>query len=311
MKIVIALGGNAIQLPGSKGDVFSQLKACKQTAIKLFKVLSDTSIKVALTHGNGPQVGMELLRHDIAKEKIPPFPMDFLGAMTQGYIGYMLQQSIKNIFNLNNVNRGISTIITQVLVDASDPAFENPTKPVGPFYTKEEAEELKVSKGWVIKEDAGRGYRRVVPSPEPLDIIEIEEIRDVYEDGKIPITVGGGGIPVIKTPEGLKGVEAVIDKDLASALLATKLGAERLIILTQVDKVYINYGKPNQQPLEKVTLEAIKQYYQEGHFPSGSMGPKIKAAIKFLERGGNEVVISSLDEADKAVWGQAGTIITR
>lgn len=311
MKIVIALGGNAIQLPGSKGDVFSQLKACKQTAMKLFKVLSDTSIKVALTHGNGPQVGMELLRHDIAKDKIPPFPMDFLGAMTQGYIGYMLQQSIKNIFNLNNVNRDVSTIITQVLVDSSDPAFENPTKPVGPFYTKEEAEELKISKGWTIKEDAGRGYRRVVPSPEPLDIIEIEEIKDVYEDGKIPIAVGGGGIPVIKTPEGLKGVEAVIDKDLASALLATKLGAERLIILTQVDKVYIHYGKPDQQPLEKVTLETIKQYYQEGHFPSGSMGPKIKAAIKFLERGGNEVVISSLDEADKAILGQAGTIITR
>jgi len=311
MKIVIALGGNALQLPGSKGDVFSQLKACKQTAMKLFKVLSDTSIKVALTHGNGPQVGMELLRHDIAKDKLPPFPMDFLGAMTQGYIGYMLQQSIKNILDLNSVKRGISTIITQVLVDANDPAFENPTKPVGPFYTKEEAEELKVSKGWVIKEDAGRGYRRVVPSPEPLDIIEIDEIRDVYEDGKIPITVGGGGIPVIKTPEGLKGVEAVIDKDLASALLATKLGAERLIILTQVDKVYINYGKPNQQSLEKVTLETIEQYYKEGHFPAGSMGPKIKAAIKFLESGGNEVVISSLDDADKAIWGQAGTIITK
>ncbi len=311
MKIVIALGGNALQLPGSKGDAYSQLKACQQTAKNLLNVLADKSIKVAITHGNGPQVGMELLRHDIAKDKLPPFPMDFLGAMTQGYIGYMLSQSIRNVFNENNIDRGIATIVTQVVVDPNDPAFENPTKPVGPFYTKEEAEELMASKGWVIKEDAGRGYRRVVPSPEPFDIVELAEIKDIYEDGKIPISVGGGGIPVIKTNEGLRGVEAVIDKDLASALLANKLGADKLIILTQVDKVYINFGKPDQKGLDRVSLDEIKQYYEEGHFPAGSMGPKVKAAIRFLERGGNEVIIASLEDADKAITGNAGTIIYR
>jgi len=309
MKVVIALGGNAIQLPGSKGDALSQLKACNQTAHSLLKVLADPNVKVALTHGNGPQVGMELLRHDIAKDKLPPFPMDFLGAMTQGYIGYMLAQSIRNAFMKGGINRGIAAIVTQVIVDPEDPAFENPTKPVGPFYTKEEAEELMASKGWVIKEDAGRGYRRVVPSPEPLDIVELEEIKDIYEDGKIPIAVGGGGIPVVKTPEGLRGVEAVIDKDLASALLANKLAAEKLIILTQVDKVYINFGKPNQEGLDRISLEKIKEYYQEGHFPAGSMGPKVKAAIKFLERGGSEVVIASLDDAALAIQGKAGTTI--
>ncbi len=309
MKVVIALGGNAIQLPGSKGDAFSQLKACNQTAESLFKVLSDPGVKVALTHGNGPQVGMELLRHDIAKDKLPPFPMDFLGAMTQGYIGYMLSQSIRDVFAKHGIIRGVATVVTQVIVDPSDPAFENPTKPVGPFYTKEEAEELMASKGWVIKEDAGRGYRRVVPSPEPLDIVELDEIKDIYEDGKIPISVGGGGIPVIKTDEGLRGVEAVIDKDLASALLANKLGAEKLIILTQVDRVYINFGKPEQRGLDRVSLEEIKRYYEEGHFPAGSMGPKIKAAIKFLERGGDEVVIASLEDAADAVLGKAGTTI--
>ncbi len=310
MRVVIALGGNAIKPPGSKGDALSQLKACEHTAHMLADALSDAGIKAAITHGNGPQVGLELIRHDVAKDHVPPFPMDFLGSMTQGFIGYMLSQAFRNAFAEKGIAREIAAVVTQVLVDPSDPAFQNPTKPVGPFYSKEEAELLAESKGWTMVEDAGRGYRRVVPSPKPLDIIEIETIREMFENGVIPITVGGGGIPVVRDSSGrLRGVEAVIDKDLASALLANKLGADRLIILTQVDGVYINFGKPDQTKLNQMTLEEARRYYSQGHFPAGSMGPKVLAAMLFLERGGKEVIIASLEEAKGAIEGRAGTRI--
>ncbi len=312
---VIALGGNALLKPEDKGTYEEQMKNVKESAEPLANII-EMGYDVIFTHGNGPQVGNILLQNEIAaKEGIPPMPLDVCVAESQGLIGYMIQQALSNELMKRGIERTVSSMIVQVVVDENDPAFENPTKPVGPFYTEKEAKRLMIEKGWIMREDKARGgWRRVVPSPKPIDIVEKEAIKRLIfgkTPGELVIAVGGGGIPVIKTEYGYKGVEAVIDKDRASALLAKLIGERLFIILTAVDNVYINYGKEDEMPLDVVTLDEIKTYYKEGQFPAGSMGPKIEAAIDFLENGGEEVIITSPEKLEKAVKRRAGTHILR
>jgi carbamate kinase len=311
MKVVLALGGNALQLPDGPDGIEGQQYAAQRTAAQLLRLATDTSISLAVTHGNGPQVGTELLRHDRAKDVAKPFPLDVLDATTEGYIGYVLQNAFHNAISLSGVKRSFVSLVTQVVVDKDDPAFQKPTKFVGPIYDEETAKALQADKGWTFKEDKGRGYRRVVPSPMPRRIVELDAIKTLMDANIVPVTVGGGGIPVVEKDGILTGVEAVIDKDLASSLLAVELGAEEFVILTQVDKVYLNFKTDHQQPLERAKLSYLKELYEEGHFPEGSMGPKVLAAIKYLENIDGQVVIGSLEEAEAVVRGVAGTIIYR
>ncbi len=311
MKVVLALGGNALQLPDGPDGIEGQQYAAERTAAQLLRLVTDKSINLAITHGNGPQVGTELLRHDKAKDVVTPFPLDVLDATTEGYIGYVLQNAFRNAVTLAKEKRSFVSLVTQVVVDKDDPAFNNPSKFVGPIYDYETAMRLQAEKGWVFKEDKGRGYRRVVPSPMPRRIVELDSIKVLMEAGIVPITVGGGGIPVVEQEGILRGVEAVIDKDLASSLLAVELKAELFVILTQVDKVYINYKSDRQQSIERANLDYLRELYDEGHFPAGSMGPKILAAIKYLENVDGQVAIGSLEEAEAVVRGVAGTIIYR
>lgn len=306
--VVVALGGNAILQRGQKGTFEEQLKNVYHTAQQLAEMVLSGEWRIVITHGNGPQVGNILLQQDAAKGVVPPMPMDACGAQSQGLIGYMIQQSLKNI--LAERGRGdipIATVVTQVLVDKDDPAFRSPTKPVGPFYSEEEAKRLRVEKGWHVVEDAGRGWRRVVPSPDPKAIVERDAIRILVENRAIVIASGGGGIPVIEEDGGLKGVEAVIDKDLAGERLAEDVKADVFLILTDVDRVKLNYGKPDERPIERMTVEEAKRYMAEGHFAKGSMEPKVRAAVRFVEAGGERAVIASLDQARAALAGQAGT----
>ena len=306
--VVVALGGNAILQRGQKGTFEEQLKNVYHTAQQLAEMVLSGEWRIVITHGNGPQVGNILLQQDAAKGAVPPMPMDACGAQSQGLIGYMIQQSLKNI--LAERGRGdipIATVVTQVLVDKDDPAFRSPTKPVGPFYSEEEAKRLRVEKGWHVVEDAGRGWRRVVPSPDPKAIVERDAIRILVENRAIVIASGGGGIPVIEEDGGLKGVEAVIDKDLAGERLAEDVKADVFLILTDVDRVKLNYGKPDERPIERMTVEEAKRYMAEGHFAKGSMEPKVRAAVRFVEAGGERAVIASLDQARAALAGQAGT----
>jgi len=308
--VVVALGGNAILQRGQRGTFEEQLANVYHTAEQLAEMVLSGEWRIVITHGNGPQVGNILLQQEAAKEVVPPMPMDVCGAESQGLIGYMIQQSLHNI--LEKRGRGdipIATVVTQVLVDKSDPAFQNPTKPVGPFYSEEEAKKLQAEKGWHVVEDAGRGWRRVVPSPDPKAIVERDFIRILVENRAIVIASGGGGIPVIKEDGELKGVEAVIDKDLAGERLAEDVGADVFLILTDVDKVKLNYGKPDERPLDRMTVEEAKRYLTEGHFAKGSMEPKVKAAVRFVEAGGERAVIASLDQAMAALAGKAGTQI--
>jgi len=310
--VVIALGGNAILKRGQRGAFEEQLENVYHTAEQLAEMVLSGEWRIVITHGNGPQVGNILLQQEAAKEVVPPMPMDACGAESQGLIGYMIQKSLKNI--LENKGRGdipIVTVVTQVLVDKGDPAFQNPTKPVGPFYSEEEAHRLRIEKGWHVVEDAGRGWRRVVPSPDPKAIVEREAIRILVENRAIVVASGGGGIPVIKEDGKLKGVEAVIDKDLAGERLAEDVGADVFLILTDVDKVKLNYGKPDERPLDRMTVEEAKRYMVEGHFAKGSMEPKVKAAVRFVEAGGERAVIAALDQAVAALAGNAGTQIVR
>ena len=266
--------------------------------------------RVVMTHGNGPIVGNILIRNEAAKNTIPPMPLYICDADSEGGIGYMIQQTLYN--NLKRINqvRDIVTVITQVVVDKDDPAFRNPSKPIGPFYSKDEAETVKKERGWIMVEDSGRGYRRVVPSPRPVRIIESGVIKHLSGEGIIVIAAGGGGVPVTELPGGnLHGVDAVIDKDLVTSLLAREICAHCFINLTQVDMVYLNYGKNNQEGLRDVGVEDLKNYYDQGHFPPGSMGPKIEAAIEFLKAGEKEVIITSPELIGDAMEGRAGTRI--
>jgi carbamate kinase len=306
--IVIALGGNALSTPHGDGSVDEQRAAIRQSAREIVKIL-EMGWRVVLTHGNGPQVGRLLLQQEHSKDLTPPLPFDVCGAMTQGEIGYLLQLGLQEEFRSKNIKKSVVTLLTQVVVDPQDSAFQNPTKPIGPFYS--EANVLQQAKKFSLKKmgTGDRPYRRVVASPKPLKIVEEDSIKILVAAGHLVIACGGGGVPVVCEKGGLRGVEAVIDKDLASERLASTLGAEVLLILTDVERVAIRFGKPDQQHLQRISLAEAKRYLASGEFPAGSMGPKIEAAIRFLESGGKRAVITSLEKAQAALDGLAGTEI--
>ena len=304
-RIVIALGGNALG-----NTPYEQLQLVTETAKPIVDLIEEGN-EVVIAHGNGPQVGMINLGMGTAAEagaikSDMPFPE--CGAMSQGYIGYHLQNAIGNELAARGIVKDVATVVTQVLVDEADPAFRNPTKPIGSFYDKETAERIAAEKGYTMVEDAGRGYRQVVPSPKPVDVIEKNTVNALIAGGCVVITVGGGGIPVVRREGKLYGTPAVIDKDFASAKLAELVKADALVILTAVDRVAINWGKPNQESLNEMTVEQAEQYCTEGHFAPGSMLPKVKAAISFARTGG-EAIIASLENAGKAVRGESGTVV--
>ncbi|KAA0002142.1 MAG: carbamate kinase [Thermoplasmata archaeon] len=306
MKAVVALGGNALVKPGQKGTSKEQFSTTMETVKSIVKMIQH-GWDIVITHGNGPQVGSILLQQEVAKSVAPPMPLDVCVAQSQGQIGYMIQQCMLSVLKKKSIKKDVVSIVTQVLVDKDDPAFTNPTKPVGPIYKYDEAL-LRLKEGYRMSKQKG-GWRIVVPSPDPLSIIESPTIKRLIEEGIIVIAVGGGGIPVIEENGRLKGKEAVIDKDLASERLATEIDAHVLLILTDVDAVYLNYGSKNQKKLKKVSLEKIKEYYHEGQFPPGSMGPKILAAIRFLKSGGKKTIICSIEDAWDALQEKAGTLI--
>jgi carbamate kinase len=314
IRVVAALGGNAILQPGQKGTYEEQLANVKKTAKHLANMIMSKKYQVIITHGNGPQVGAILLQNDAgqATYNVPAMPMDVCGAESQGLIGYMIQQSLREIFVENGrPDIPVATVVTQVIVDKNDPAFKNPTKPVGPFYTEEIAKKLAKEKNWTVINDAGRGWRRVVPSPDPKDIAEKEAIRALIDAHVVPIVSGGGGIPVVEENGKLRGVEAVIDKDLAGERVAEAVDADVLLILTDVDGAAINYRKPGEKWLRKITVSEAKKYLQEGQFAKGSMEPKMLAAIRFIEWGGKRAIITSLDKACDAIEGKTGTEIVK
>ncbi|HET9939799.1 MAG TPA: carbamate kinase [Candidatus Eisenbacteria bacterium] len=309
--ILITLGGNAI-LPARGTGTFDEQCAITRLTMQPIAALIQQGVRVVLSHGNGPIVGNILIRNEAARDQIPPMPLDVCGADSQGGIGYMMQQALDNELRRIGIQRPVTTLVTQVIVDERDPAFRRPTKPIGPFYTQERARLLAKEKGWTVTEDAGRGWRRVVASPKPLEVVEITAIRKLVEDGAIVIAAGGGGIPVARQWDGtLHGVEAVIDKDLASSLLARLLGCEMLCIITGVDRVALHYGKPEQRELPCATAEELSEYAAAGHFPAGSMGPKVQAAIEFVRGGGREVVITSPAKLTEALEGTTGTRVRR
>ncbi|AEK73485.1 carbamate kinase-like carbamoyl phosphate synthetase [Thermococcus sp. 4557] len=312
-RVVIALGGNAILQRGQKGTYEEQMANVMKTAKQIVDIILDGDYEVVITHGNGPQVGALLLHMDAgqATHGIPAQPMDVAGAMTQGQIGYMIQQAIRNELKRRGIDRPVATIVTQTIVDKNDPAFQHPSKPVGPFYDEETAKKLAEEKGWVVVEDSGRGWRRVVPSPDPIGHVEAEIIQDLVEKGFIVITSGGGGVPVIEEDGKLRGVEAVIDKDLAGERLAEEVKADIFMILTDVNGAAVNFGKPDERWLGKVAVEELRKYYEEGHFKKGSMGPKVLAAIRFVEWGGERAVIAALDRAVEALEGKTGTQVIK
>src|SRR5512147_1686138 len=310
-RVLITLGGNAI-LPARGTGTFEEQCAITRLTMQPIAALIRDGTEVVLSHGNGPIVGNILIRNEAARDQIPPMPLDVCGADSQGGIGYMMQNLLQNELRRAGLERPVTTLITQVVVDERDPAFRRPTKPIGPFYTEERARLLAREKGWTVVEDAGRGYRRVVPSPQPLEIVEIAAIRGMVEDGVIVIAGGGGGIPVSRQWDGaLHGVEAVIDKDLASSLLARLLGCDTLVIITGVDRVAVHFGKPEQRDLDVTTVEELEKYQKEGHFPAGNMGPKVQAAIEFIRGGGQEVVITAPEKTREALEGSAGTRVRR
>ena len=310
-KLVIALGGNALQDSSGPATAEAQLEVVKKTCGYLAD-LSANDYEMSIVHGNGPQVGRILLASETAKDVTPAMPFDVCGAMSQGYIGYHIQQAMKEA--LAQVGKGyvpVVTLVTQLVVSADDPGFTNPTKPIGPFYSEAEAQTIMAEKGYTMKEDAGRGWRRVVASPIPIEIAEIDSVRRLW-DTTICVTCGGGGIPVVRKEDGsLEGVAAVIDKDYAAELLAEQVNADALVILTEVEKVALNFNKPNQQFLSHMAVAEAERYIEEGHFAPGSMLPKVKAAVKFAKSNpGKKAIITSLYKAVDALEGKTGTVIT-
>ncbi|EGT3615278.1 carbamate kinase [Clostridium perfringens] len=314
MKIVLALGGNALQKDSKDKSAEGQLQACRETAVSVADLIEDGH-EVSIVHGNGPQVGQILASIELAHQvdnKNPLFPFDVVDAFSEGYIGYHLQNTIREELLKRGIKKSVDTITTQVIVDKNDPGFKNPTKPIGSFYSKEEAEKLEKDKGYTMKEDAGRGYRRVVASPKPVDIVEKEAIRTMVNNGFIVIACGGGGIPVVEDGNSLIGVPAVIDKDFAAEKLAEILDADALLILTAVDRVCINFNKPNQEALKEINLEKVDRYIEEGQFAPGSMLPKVEACKKFVLSGDDKMaIIASLSNAKDALRGEAGTKIVK
>lgn len=313
MKIVLALGGNALQADPKDASAEAQLVTCRETAKSVVDFI-EAGHQIAIVHGNGPQVGNILASVECAHQadnKMVSFPFDVCGAFSQGYIGYHLQNAIGQELKKRGIKKSVGTVITQTVVDPEDPGFKNPTKPVGPFYTKEEAEKIAAEKGYTMKEDAGRGYRRVVASPQPVDIVEKDVIINMMENGIIPISTGGGGIPVVRKENGdLEGAPAVLDKDRSAAKLAEILDADMFFVLTAVDRVCVNFNKPNQKELPEVNTKDLEQYMAEGQFAPGSMLPKIEACKRFVETFHDRVaVIASLDKAKEALKGETGTRI--
>lgn len=308
---VIAFGGNAILKREERGTQEDQMRHCDE-ACDLMAQIVQRGFDLVMVHGNGPQVGNILIQMEEAVNKIPPFSLDVCVAISEGSMGYMLERSLRNQFRRRGIKKEVACIITQVMVDPRDPAFEHPSKPIGPFYAAHRAAALKKETKWPMIEDSGRGYRRVVASPVPVRIIDLEVVRALVKEGICVIAAGGGGIPAYyDANENIKGVEAVIDKDYTSSLVACELKADLFVILTNVEHVSINFGRKNQKNLARVRLKEIKRYYDKGHFPPGSMGPKIKAAIDYIETGGKEVVITSAKELPRALRGKSGTHIVR
>ncbi|MFH1830037.1 MAG: carbamate kinase [Pseudomonadota bacterium] len=306
--LVIALGGNAISKPGLRGTIQEQFYATMESMDHVAELVVNGFKRILITHGNGPQIGAAILRSEIASRSVYPLPMDLCGADTQGGIGYMIQQILHNCLRKRGIKIPVVTAISQVLVDAHDPAFENPTKPVGMFYSEHEAKEMMAARAWTMREDAGRGWRRVVPSPRPMRVLEAEPIRAMFEKGYIVIAGGGGGIPVALNRHNLfYGIEAVIDKDLTSALLATEIGADTLLIMTGVEFAYIGFGTPNQRALTNISADELKIHLDHGEFASGSMGPKVEACIEFLANGGKEAIITSIPKCLATLRGHTGT----
>jgi len=303
---VIALGGNALQQKGVK-SFEGMLKNTRGALIRLFSLIRDNN--VVLTHGNGPSVGFLLLQQEAFKGRGMVMPLDVLDAETEGQIGYMIQQQLQNLFRKQGLKRSIVTLLTQVLVDRRDKAFREPTKFIGPFYSESEARVLR--RKFDVRKDSDRGWRRVVPSPHPISIVEASVIKKLMRSGCVVIAAGGGGIPVVKRGTNLEGVEAVVDKDLASACLAESLKADIFVMITDVDRVYLNYGADDEKGLSSVKLAELKKNFSDGHFPAGSMGPKISAAISFLEKGGKKVFITDIKSIDSALRGNAGTVFVK
>jgi len=304
--MLLAVGGNSLIRAGEKGTISEQLANARRTATQILGLIR-AGYQIVLTHGNGPQVGAALLRSERGASQVPGHPLDVCGASTQGEIGYILEQSLQTELQRADLHVPVANVLTQCLVSPDDPSMKHPSKPIGPFYSRADAEERQRLFGWEIVEDAARGYRRVVPSPEPIDIVELEVIRDLVEQGVLVIACGGGGIPVVWRSEGLQGVEAVIDKDRASALLASRLGADLFVISTDTNYVYLDYKKPTQRPLRRVGAAELEEYAAAGHFPPGNMGPKIESVLRFLRHGGKEAIITACENLCHAVSGSAGT----
>lgn len=312
--VIVAIGGNSLVKDNGRNTIQDQYEAVCETAVNIADMVQE-GYNVVVTHGNGPQVGFALQRCEIASEvaQMPLVPLVNCVADTQGGIGYQIQQALTNEFAKRGINKKVASVITQVEVSSEDPNFQNPTKPVGSFFTLEQTEDMqKEHEDWVFIEDSGRGYRRVVSSPKPIDIVEKDAIKSLIEAGYVVVAVGGGGIPVVKTSENTyEGIDAVIDKDFATSLLAEQIDAETLIITTGVPQVCINFGKPNQKALERITVEETKQYVAEEHFAKGSMLPKIEASLSFLEKNGTSVIITNPESLKDAIMNKAGTHIVK
>jgi carbamate kinase len=307
--VVVALGGNSISREFEEGNITQQFANTRGSLVGILELLKK-SYRVVITHGNGPQVGNYLIRVEESRHLVPPLPLGVIVADLQGGMGYMIQQSLQNKLHRAGIKLQVSTLLTQVIVDKNDPSVLNPTKFVGPFIKEKDVERVVRERGWIVKEDSGRGYRRVVPSPTPLEIVEKQVIKKMVDDGAVLICCGGGGIPVYVEADGTyEGVDAVIDKDLAAAVLAKDIGAEELYILTAVDKVAINFHKPNEVQLDRLSVSDAKRYLTDGQFPKGSMGPKIQAAINFIASGGKSVMITSVENMSDALAGKTGTRI--
>ena len=307
---VVAIGGNSITKAGQRGTIPEQFDNARETARHIAQMV-ERGYDVVVTHGNGPQVGNILLRAEMGSSVLPLLPLDTCGADSQGGMGYMIQQVLGNELKRLGMERTVATVITQTVVDGDDPAFANPSKPIGPFYTSDEAERKAREEGWVVVEDANRGWRRVVPSPMPTRIVESGAIRALLDSGCIVIGVGGGGIPVVEAEGGLKGVEAVIDKDHASRLLANDIGAQLFMMSTDVAQVSLYFGAPEEEHLSSLTIEEAVEYHKAGHFPPGSMGPKVMASVAFVEGGGEEAIITNPESIELALDGKSGTRITK
>lgn len=306
---LIAFGGNALLPENQRGIQEEQMKNAEKAA-QLMAHIIRKGYELIIVHGNGPQVGNLLIQMEEAVTKVPPYSLDLCDAMTEGSMGFMLERAITNELRRHSIDKEVITLVTQVVVDRNDPAFDSPTKPVGPFYTRYRAQQLAREKKWTVVEDAGRGYRKVVPSPKPIDVVPKWIIRDLVQAGRIVVAAGGGGIPVILNNRGLfEGVEAVIDKDYAASLIAREVKVDLFIILTGIEEVYINFGKPDQREMPVLTVDEAQKYLEEGQFPPGSMGPKIQAAIDYIKAGGKEVLITKASHLKAALLKRAGTRI--